>query len=246
MRLKNYLKEEGEGSRGEGIADPIAATTTDKIEPFFNKIGVSMVRRKGKGKKKKFKIPDDYKNENIDNIFLDMYNILAQYELNEDIVPDSVFNNIKTVGNKVGFKVRKSDTLFDYLSAAEEEIGNIFNLVCLYIIARNATVRNELKTEIKQALSKINTRRLVAFFIQLDKFTIGIVSIVRRVLQNVFGIEISSYNSWAKDIEYVLSNMEKIRQVLMKMNPTPAEIAAHGVFLDMILRTKAEVESKKV
>lgn len=248
MRLKKFLREEGEGGApgggGEGYSEVgSGATTTPNVSPFWNKVMKAPVRRKKKLKKKK-ELDIDKNLSLNDNILLDLYEIATCNHLNEDIVPDFIFNNIQSAGKKVGFKIKRSDTLFDYLASGGKEIVNLFNLICLYIIAsepEKTNVKNDIKTELK----KINRRRLIAFILQIDKLSFGLTSIVRHILMAVFGLEVTTYNKWAKDIEYIMTHLDKIKKVLMSMNPTPEEIQALDNLYDVILKTKEEVEKNK-
>lgn len=247
MRLKRYLQEDGEGGGAPGAGGNTVAgsgtgpaNTTTNIAKFWSKIGSSPIRRVKKKKKK------EYEEELSDNIFLDFSEVLSHsHRLNEAVVPDSVFQNIRRVGEKIGFKINKSDTVWDYIARGEKEIVEIFDLVCLYILATDEGSKNELKIEIKQALLSVNRKRIVAFFVQLDKFTFGIVALVRRVIQNVFGVEITSYNQFQQDIDYILTHLGKVKKVLLKLDPTKEEMGAYNHLYDVIMKTKEEVEKSK-
>lgn len=264
MRLKNFLNEDGlaGGSAGVGAGGAPGggmiggntsdqtggATTTKNVEKYWNKVLSAPVRRENQPKKKKKKKkPDDYIVDDInDNIFEDMATIIEFGMVSEMAVPDPVYQNIKKVGKKIGFKIKRSDTMFDYLARAEREIVDVFNLLCWYILATDKKQKEELKDEIKKALLQINRKRLIAFFVQMDKFTFGIMALVRRVVQNIFGIEITSYNTYVQDIEYIVDHLAKIKKVLWKLNPTPEEINAFNQLNDIILRTKMDIESSKI
>lgn len=102
-----------------------------------------------------------------------------------------------------------------------------------------------MKAEIKSKLKKINTRRLAAFFMLIDKMAFGITSIIRHLLIGVFGVEISTYNKWSSDISYILSHLEKIKSVLMSLSPTQEEIDAFNHFYDVVIKIKEEIEKSK-
>jgi len=241
MRLKNFLKEQDGGATpgGEGFVDAGTGTTTKNIEPFISKIGTAPVSRFKKKKKKRI-----FYNESKDNFIMDIYDVLSNNTLNESLVPDFIFNNIKSVGDKIGFKIKRSDTLFNYIGYAEREIVELFNLVCLYIIA-GPTDKSSLKSEIKKSVSGINRKRLVAFFIQADKLTLGLVAFVGKIIQNITGVEITSYNKWVSNIEYIIVHLDDVKSVLDTMNPTPEEISAFDNLYNLILKTKKEVEDIK-
>ena len=256
MRLNNYLFEDGlssgngsvggtntngvEGNPGTG-GSVGGGTTTKNIAKFYNKIGSEPARRKKKKKRRRLMDTDDELN---DNIIQDIY-MLASYKINEGIVPDIIFNNVREVGKKVGLNVKRSDTFFDYLEVAGKEFIDLYNLLCLYLLSSTPSERSSLKSDIKQELSKVNGRRLTAFILMADKMSFGITSLIRHILMSVFGIEISTYNKWDSDISYILSHLSNVGKVLMKMSPTDEEIEAYNNLYNIILKTKEEVESSR-
>ena len=245
MRLKKYLKEEGEGGAGEGMAEvgSGASTTTGDIEKFWSKMGSKPARRIKKKKKRRMFVPETKMNDNIIQDFCDM--VLLSNRLNEvKIIPDFLFQNIKKVGALVGLNIKRSDSLIDYISSAESEIQELFNLLCLYILAPKEE-KPAMKAEIKSNLKKVNTRRLAAFLMLVDKMAFGITSIIRHLLIGVFGVEISTYNKWSSDISYILSHLEKIKSVLMSLSPTKEEIEAFNHFYTIVIKTKEEIENSR-
>lgn len=244
MRLIRFLKEEGEGG-GEGMAEVGNGTTTNDIAPFYNKIMSKPVRRVDKGWRKKKKKKKEVNEEYLDdNMLQDLIDGLEYGKINEAMIPDVVFNNIKSAASKVGFKVKRSDSIFDYLASAGSEIQELFSLICQYIVAEKEN-KSELKSQIKTALGKINHRRITAFVLMLDKMTFGLTSIVRHILMYVFGIEITTYNKWENDINYILTHLGKVKKVLMGMSPTEEEIIAFDKLYNVIMKTKTEIEQAK-
>jgi hypothetical protein len=75
--------------------------------------------------------------------------------------------------------------------------------------------------------------------------TFGLTSIVRHILMYVFGIEITTYNKWENDINYMLSHLDKVKKVLMNMHPTEEEIRAFDNLYIVIMKTKEEIEQAK-
>lgn len=242
MRLKRFLQEQ-DGCGGEGMAEVgTGATTTDNVEKYWSKMGSKPARRFKKKKRRMF-VPETKMNDNIIQDLCDM--VLLFDNLNEaKIVPDFLFNNIKKVGSMVGLNIKRSDSLIDYVSSAEAEIQELFNLLCLYILAPKEE-KPKMKAEIKAKLKKVNTRRLAAFFMLVDKMAFGMTSIIRHLLIGVFGVEISTYNKWSSDISYILSHLEKIKSVLMSLSPTQEEIDAFNHFYDVVVKTKEEIESRR-
>jgi hypothetical protein len=243
MRLKKYLKEDGISTfnSGEGfneIPDKNQSTITVNITPFFDKL--PKIQRR---KKKKKRI--DYKNE--ENLIQDMIDVLqCNRYLNEvKIVPDIFFNTLKSIGTKLGLKIKRSDSLFDYLSSVETNIYEIYNLTCLYLLADTSQLRRSLEREIISTVKKVNLKSLTAFMMQMDKLAFGLSSFIRHILMSFLGIEISTYNKWSSDIEYIITHLNKVKDVLLNMNPTKEEIDAFDNLYDIIIRTKKEIESTR-
>lgn len=254
MRLRNYLEEEGEGggttggvggTGGEGSANT-GGTTSKDIAPFYNRIMAQPARRIDKGfrKKKKKKKPDTGEYLIDDNMLQDLVDVIEYRRINESMIPDAVFNNIKSAATKVGFKVKRSDSIFDYLRDAGEEIQELFSLLSLYIVADKDT-KPQLTKDIRISLNKINRRKLTAFLLMLDKMAFGLTSLIRHILMYVFGIEITTYNKWESDIRYVLDHLDKVKNVLMRMGPTEDEIRAFDKLYAIIIKTKEEIEKAK-
>lgn len=244
MRFLEYIFEEGNvggnvGAGGEGYVDSTPATTTKNIEPFYNKIGSAPARRKKKRKKHLFQPVTN------EHILSDLYNVFIYNKLNEGAIKDTLFNNIKLVGSKLGLKVKKAESLFDYIASGEKEMFEFFNLICLYLLANNSSDRNSISNEIRTSFKKINKKRFTAFIMQLDKVSFGLTSIVRHILMSLTGIEITTYNTWEKDINYIISQLDKVRKVLLEMGPTDEEIKAFDGLYNIITRTKYEIESSK-
>jgi hypothetical protein len=244
MRLVRFLREDGEGSGGEGMAEVGNGTTTNDITPFYNKIMSKPVRRVDKGWKKKKKKKDVNEEYLDDNMLQDLVDALDYGRLNEAMIPDNLFNPIKSAASKVGFKVKRSDSIFDYLVSAGVEIQELFSLLCQYVVSEKEN-KSSLKAQIKTALGKINHRRITAFVLMLDKMTFGLTSIIRHILMYVFGIEITTYNKWENDINYILNHLNKVKKVLMNMSPTEEEIIAFDKLYNVIMKTKVEIEQAK-
>lgn len=237
MRLKNFLNEEGMGTAtGDGYVENQGGITTKNIEPFYNKLTVTRRR-----KKKKRLFPS---HELTENLIQNIYRMSTFNKMNEAIIPDFIFKNIKKLGDTIGLNVKRSDTLFDYLGRGEKELVELYNLICLYLIAPTPAQRREMESEIGKALKQVNRQRLVAFIMQTDKMSVGLTSIIRHVLMTVFGIEISAYNKWDDNITFVLSHLDKVKRVLLKMNPSKEELEAFDMLYGSIMKTKLDYEQQ--
>jgi len=175
-----------------------------------------------------------------DNIFEDISLII----LNENIgVPDSVFDNIKKVGNKIGIQIKRSDTIFDYLERAGKEVSNIIGLICKYIITKNGKEKDDLKLKLKSDIKSVNRQRIVSFIMEIDNSFIGLSSMLKLVMRNIFGIEITNYKEWLNDVEYILTSLKKIKKVLIDMNASQDEFDIYNNFYNSIIMIKQDIGS---
>lgn len=133
---------------------------------------------------------------------------------------DESFQAIKRLGDKLGIKISKSHTLFSLIKKFGKDVGQVLGLATKYHFA-NITGNREKATEIKQKLDKAMTKTtkkdVMSFFMQLDKNLLSLTSIPRHILQSFFGIEISTYNRWVDDKDYIITSLNKVLSVLEKM-----------------------------
>lgn len=143
-----------------------------------------------------------------------------------DEVSDKTFEVIKSLGKKLGFKIKKTNTLFDYLKRAEREFETILRLASLYMMTdvSDPSTRKKLLSDIKNEVKKVNKKELLAFFMQLDKSLLGTTAIPRHVLASILGIEITTYNRWLGDVDYIDKEIRHIKKVLKRMPGTDKEI----------------------
>jgi hypothetical protein len=175
---------------------------------------------------------------NIDNIFEDISTILKYKRLNESKVSTKTVETIEKVSHKFGLKAVRTTSLLGYLAQAEEGIVDLFNAICLYLIAPTKQERQETKEMIKQELKGVKKQDISAFLLKLDNTFIGFSSLVRHILSGIFGIEIESYEKWKHDIDYILTNLKKIKEVLIKTDPTDEEIEAIDNLYRIVVQSK--------
>jgi len=147
--------------------------------------------------------------------------IMESSHINEMAVPDTVFNYLKTMGNKMGFNIKRSDTIFGYIGRMEENMVDLFTYATLYFFSKDDTQKKELYGDMKEIIKRVDAREIASFMLRLDKATLGVSSHVKFVLMNLFGIEISTYNKVVSEIEWITKEIGKIKQALHKMNAKP-------------------------
>lgn len=135
-----------------------------------------------------------------------------------DEMSDDTFKTLKTLGSKIGIKVNKSSTIWDYLKKYGKWAEELLRFATLYAFYANTNpqIKNELTKNIKDTLRKVNKKELMDFFMQLDKTTLSLTAIPRHVLQSVFGIQITTYQEWVDDKDYILNSIKKIKSLLKK------------------------------
>lgn len=143
-----------------------------------------------------------------------------------DEVSDKTFEVMERLGKRMGFKIKKSNTLFDYLRQAGGKFETILRLASLYLLTDISAgeERKEIAQDIKNEIKKVNKKDLMAFFMQLDKALLGFTSIPRHVLMSILGIEITTYNRWMDDVDYIDKETRHIKKVLKRMPGTDKEL----------------------
>jgi len=163
-----------------------------------------------------------------------LYYIKEKPIITEGIVPDILFNSISNLGSKLGFKIKRTNSLFTYLSKAEDNLTDLVTYLTLYALANNSKQREELKDDIKNQLAHINKKELTDFFMMLDKGFFGLSSLLRNFLISVFGVEITTYKKWVGDLEFIQNKLKEIKIALLRLNPTKEEMSAFEDFENII------------
>jgi hypothetical protein len=135
-------------------------------------------------------------------------------ELNE--MSDKTFDSIRRLGDKIGLKIHKSNTLFSILKKAGKNIEDLLRYASLYatIDMGDEESRKELENDMKQTLKHVNKKELADFFLQLDNNTLHLTAIPRHILSSLFGIHVSTYHEWKEEKDYILDSLRKILEVM--------------------------------
>lgn len=147
--------------------------------------------------------------------FLEIYKYIQP--VNE--MSNETFDTIKKLGAKLGFHVKKSDSLFDYLKRAGKGVNDLFRTAVLFGMTdiKDSKSRKELVGDAKKTLSKVNKKEVAAFLMQLDRGTIGLTGPIRHILMSFFGIELATYNQMKDDLTWLKDESKLIRKKLNKM-----------------------------
>ena len=168
------------------------------------------------------------------------YKFLPQYlQLISDMRLDEgkTYDFVKSLGRKLGLKIERSDSIFKYIKDFGKGMDDIIRLSSLYLITdiTDFKSRKIIAKDIKKVIKNTNRKKLVAFMLMLDKDTLGITTHFRHLLHSVFGVEVSSYDNWLEDIEYMKKELKNIKVVLKRMGNTEKELAALKQFNNIIL-----------
>jgi len=157
------------------------------------------------------------------------YITLMEYFQLDEMSPQT-FINIKKAGEKLGLNVKKSKSLVDYLKGADKKIGELLRYSTMFLatdIGDNKT-RKKIIGWMREALRSIDKRDVIGFLIQLDKVSFGLTSHIRHMFQSLFGVEVTTYNDWKSNYDYVENELRKIKEVLSKAGASEEEMKAVG------------------
>lgn len=156
----------------------------------------------------------NYINEQELNILGFIY-LIDNINENDDFV-----SKLQQFGNKVGIKVAKTKTFQSDLKKAGSGVLTLMKMVIDYSFhadVMDKSARNKLIQDMKSQFSKVNKQEVVAFLVNMDRTFFGITSIPRHILQNIVGVELTTYNNWKTDLNYIDTSLVKIITVLNKM-----------------------------
>lgn len=168
------------------------------------------------------------------NLLNEYLNLCETLNINE--MSTDMFAKIQEIGKKMGFKVKKSKSLIDYLKGMDKGIEDLLRYATLYMMTdiKDSKTRLELVKNAKDVLKRVDKKDIAAMLIQLDKSTVGLTSHIRHIFQSVFGIEITTINYWYDDVSYIKKELKNIRVILNKMGNMKKQIEALDAFEDSL------------
>jgi len=163
------------------------------------------------------------------------FSALGFYYLFDDLneASDELILKLQKMGHKYGVKVRKTKTFAALMSTAGSGVLKLMKMIADYSLHADildTPARNKLASDIKGQFSKTKKEDVVAFIVNLDKSFLGITAIPRHIIQNLLGIEITSYNNWESNHAYIEKNIIKIAGVLHTMGDTENEKLAKQIY----------------
>lgn len=170
------------------------------------------------------------------------FNVLGFYCLFEDLneASDEFIFKLQKMGQKYGVKVRKTKTFQQLIATAGKGVLKLMKLIADYSLHADIfdnAARNKLASDIKAQFGKVKKEDVIAFMVNLDKSFLGITAIPRHIVQNILGIEITSYNNWQSNADYLNKNIPKIISILHIMGDTENEKLAKQLFSNVTGKT---------
>jgi len=140
------------------------------------------------------------------------------------------FEEIRLAAKKLGLRVNRSDSIFDFLKDAGRTVSDFFRSAVLYASTdiRDKKTKKLFVSDMKQALSGINKKEMTAFLLILDKSTLGLTSHIRHILQGLFGIEVTGYYQLYQQHQQNIINMRRelktLKQHMAKRGAGPDDM----------------------
>lgn len=180
-----------------------------------------------------------YIKDNKFRYLTELISLCEVMELNETSA--RTLKALRTVGNKLGLKVVASDSLFDYIKRAGKNIDDLVRLAAIYLSTdvANKKFKNEIIVDAKKILKKLDKREIMAFLMQLDRSTLGITAHLRHITMSVFGVEVTTYNHWLKNVDYLKSEIKNMKSTLKGMKDTEEEIIVLKHFENLVASLEA-------
>jgi len=157
----------------------------------------------------------DYPNFELLCILLDLEN---EDNLHEGIIPDKTFEVLKNAATKLGFRLKKSDSIFDYLKGMGKAIQDLTRTAALYLLTdiKDSKSRRKLERDAKKIIKRADRKEITGFLLQVDRASIGLTAHIRHILMSVFGLEVATWNRWLPDSDYIEKELHHVRQILRK------------------------------
>lgn len=142
--------------------------------------------------------------------------------LNDGIINEAVsqetFEILDKASAKLGLRLKRSDSIFDYLKGMGRAIQDLTRTAALYLMTdiKDKKTRRILTHDAKKIIKRADKKEITGFLLQLDRATIGITAHLRHILMSIFGLEVATYNRWLPDSEYIEKELHHVRQILRK------------------------------
>jgi hypothetical protein len=150
--------------------------------------------------------------------------------LNDNVINEAVsqktFDFLAKAADKLGMRLKRSDTLFDYLKGAGRGIQDLVRTASLYMLTDigDKKSRQILVRDAKRIIARADKKEIAGFLLQIDRATLGITAHLRHLLMSAFGIEIATYNKWLPDSDYIKKELHHVREIMRKRGLSKEQI----------------------
>ncbi len=135
-----------------------------------------------------------------------------------EAVSQKTFDALDKASAKLGLRLKRSDSIFDYLKGMGRGIQDLTRTAALYLMTdiKDKKSRRILTHDAKKIISRADKKEITGFLLQLDRATIGLTAHIRHIMMSIFGLELATYNRWLPDSKYIEKELHHVRQILRK------------------------------
>jgi len=143
-----------------------------------------------------------------------------------EVVSQKTFDVLQKAATKLGFRLKRSDSIFDYLKGMGKGIQDLTRTAALYLMTdiKDKKSRRLLVHDAKKIIGRADKKEITGFLLQLDRASIGLTAHLRHIFMSIFGLEVATWNRWLPDSEYIEKELHHVRQVLRKRGMDPEDI----------------------
>ena len=153
---------------------------------------------------------------------------------------NKTFEEIRQAAKRLGLRVNRSDSIFDFLKDVGKTTSDFFRSAVLYASTdmTDKKTKQGFVNDMKSSLSRINKREMTAFLLVLDKSTLGLTSHIRHILQGLFGIEVTGYFQMYQQHQQNIINMRRelktLKTHMSSRDATPEDMKILTHFQNLI------------
>jgi hypothetical protein len=153
---------------------------------------------------------------------------------------NKTFEEIRQAAKKLGLRVNRSDSIFDFLKDVGKTTADFFRSAVLYASTdiTDKKTKQGFVSDMKVSLGRINKKEMTAFLLILDKSTLGLTSHIRHILQGLFGIEVTGYYQMYQQHKQNIVNMRRelktLKTHMTSRDATPDDMKILAHFKNLI------------
>ena len=174
-----------------------------------------------------------------DSIYVTEYVTICEAAMLSEM-SNKTFEEIRQAAKRLGLRVNRSDSIFDFLKDVGKTTSDFFRSAVLYASTdmTDKKTKQGFVNDMKSSLSRINKREMTAFLLVLDKSTLGLTSHIRHILQGLFGIEVTGYFQMYQQHQQNIINMRRelktLKTHMASRDATPEDMKILSHFKNLI------------